>query len=255
MSRVHWSKTYLYKAGALDSPRRGVIRANSRTKELLGSPGPVNNSKLLGYPEFQAWLAKSSGVTKTSASPGVAAVPEAASPATATPHERLDAAFNELKRETLDTILEQAKAMDPSDFEKLVLQLLTRLGYGGAQGSATHLGQTGDGGIDGLINEDRLGLDRVYIQAKRWSGTVGAPEIQAFVGSLVGRQADRGVFLTTAEFSGPAQQYVRNIAHRVVLIDGPTLAELMWETNLGVSVQQTYALKIVDRDFFETSLD
>ena len=254
MSRVHWSKTYLGKAGALDSPRRGVIRANERTQQLVDSAGPINNSVLMAYPEFQAWLTHSAGAT-TGGPAADGPKPTEAVIEKLTPYERLEEAFDELRSETLDALLARVKAMEPTDFEKLVVQLISRLGYGGPFGSAEHLGHTGDGGVDGLIKEDRLGLDRVYLQAKRWSTSVGSPEIQGFVGSLVGQQADRGIFITTSSFSAPAREYVKNIAHRVVLVDGRALVELMWDTNLGLSTQQNYELKTIDTDFFDSDLE
>ncbi|MFN8584799.1 MAG: restriction endonuclease [Dehalococcoidia bacterium] len=255
-SRVLWSKTYLSKAGALDNPRRGTIRPNERTRELVARSGPINNRTLMQYPEFQAWVTKSTRVGEDKAEVGTPELTSEIGAADVTPHERLDAAYSELRRDVLDTLLERVKQLHPTDFEKLVLELLQRLGYAGTRGSKNHLGRTGDGGVDGMINEDRLGLDRVYIQAKRrTTDTVGAPEIQGFVGSLVGQRADRGVFITTSTFSAPAVEYVRSIAHRVVLIDGAQLSELMWETNLGLSEQRTYPIKAIDTDYFESSLD
>lgn len=252
MSRVHWSKTYLSKAGAIDSPRRGVIRSNARTEELLALDTPIGKGTLFRYAEFRAWLSKAAdedGTQETDAASVIGAL-ETETP----PLEALEAAHRQLRQETTDDLLERVQVMDPTAFEKLVLQLLRRLGYGGPFGSAEHLGKTGDGGVDGLIKEDRLGLDRVYLQAKRWTNNVGAPEIQAFVGSLVGHQADRGVFITTSGFSTPAHEYVSNIAHRVVLIDGARLAELMWDTGLGLSTVQTYEVKAIDSDFFDNEL-
>lgn len=140
--------------------------------------------------------------------------------------------------------------MSPAFFENMVVQLMVRLGYGGAEGRGTRIGRSGDGGVDGIISEDKLGLDVVYLQAKRWENPVGRPTVQAFVGSLEGFRAKKGVIITTSQFTGDARSYVENIEKRVVLIDGPMLAALMIDTGLGVTPEQTYVVSRVDSDFF-----
>jgi restriction system protein len=170
-----------------------------------------------------------------------------------TPREQLAAAIEEANAAVAAELLERTLEREPAFLERLVLKLLTAMGYGGPDGAAEHLGRSGDQGLDGVIRQDALGLDRVYIQAKR-NGTeqpVGRPEIQAFVGALQGAHADRGVFITTSRFTGEAQSYAEHVSVRLVLIDGIRLSDLMVAYNVGVQEEQTFTLKRVDEDFFE----
>lgn len=167
-------------------------------------------------------------------------------------NERLEEAFKELQRALKADLLEQIRAIDPFDFERVVLDVLVKMGYGGSREEAARVTQkSGDEGIDGVINEDRLGLDAVYVQAKRWQQNVGRRELQGFVGALVGQRANKGIFITSGEFAGTAHEFVKTIQHKVVLIDGDRLAELMIEFGIGVSEIGKYVIKRVDSDYFE----
>lgn len=249
-SRVHWAKTYLYKAGLIDAPRRGTIAANAETRRILATnPARVDKALLLTVPKFVEWLDRTVPEKET----GTSAIREPSDGAT--PREQLDRAYASLKHDVLDDLLERVREVEPAQFERLVVQLMTRLGYGGPLGGAEHLGGSGDGGVDGVIREDKLGLELVYLQAKRWKDPVSRPSVQSFVGSLEGFRSRKGVFITTSTFSREAREYVRQIEKRIVLIDGHELAELMYEAGLGVATDQTFELKSIDTDFFTNDLD
>lgn len=168
-----------------------------------------------------------------------------------TPIEAISVGYQRMREATQSDVLERAKAMPPERFERLVVDLLLRLGYGGTHGGGVPLGRTGDGGIDGIIQQDKLGLELIYIQAKRWQGTVGSSVVREFAGSIAARRAHKGVILTTATFSKDALADAERMSDRIVLIDGARLAELMFEVGLGVSVEATYEVKRVDSDYFE----
>ncbi|MBN1660977.1 MAG: restriction endonuclease, partial [Anaerolineae bacterium] len=169
-----------------------------------------------------------------------------------TPEEEIEAAHQRLDEGLAEQLLITVKGCSPRFFESLVIDLLVKMGYGGTRKDAGRaIGRTGDGGIDGIINEDRLGLDIVYVQAKRWQGTVGRPDIQSFVGALHGQHARKGVFITTSDFSQSARSYASTIDSKIILIDGQTLARLMIDYNVGVSPVATYELKRIDLDYFE----
>lgn len=167
-----------------------------------------------------------------------------------TPEELIATAFEQHRQTLEDELLVRVRGMDPYAFEGLVVDLLLKLGYGGALGDGRAIGRSGDGGIDGVIREDKLGLELVYIQAKRWSNSVGRPEVQAFIGSLEGLRARKGVFITTSGFTREARDYVERIEKRVVLIDGSELAHLMFDAGVGVSVIERYEVKTIDNDYF-----
>jgi restriction system protein len=168
-----------------------------------------------------------------------------------TPEEIIDAAYGELRSALADELVERVKAQTPEFFEDLVLDVLIAMGYGGTRADAAErLGRSGDGGIDGVIREDALGLDQIYVQAKRWGGSVGRPVIQGFVGALHGAHADRGVLITTSHFTPDATSYARNVPARVILIDGQHLAELMIDYGVGVTETTRYELKRIDGDYF-----
>lgn len=253
-SRVAWAKTYLKQAGLIDQPKRGVVRIASRGRQvLLGKPARIDNSLLAQFPEFIAFRNRTNapdrdrnGENDLSAGQVDLIAPVQA------PHERLEEAAKELAANLADDILSAIKGCSPAFFEELVVQLLLKMGYGGSRKEAGQaVGRTGDGGIDGVIAEDRLGLDSIYVQAKRWQGSVGEPDIRNFLGALVGRGASKGVFITTSGFSEPARTFAtRSIQQKIVLIDGERLAELMIEHDLGVSTVATYQVKRIDSDFF-----
>ncbi len=169
-----------------------------------------------------------------------------------TPEEEFEEAFMQLRQEVADELLDKVKSCSPAFFEKMVIDLLLAMGYGGSRQEAGEaIGGIGDEGIDGVINEDRLGLDRIYIQAKRWKGGVSRPEIQKFAGALQGKRAKKGVFITTGYFSQEAKQYVQQIDNKIILIDGRQLVDYMLEFNIGVSTAQSFDLKRIDNDYFE----
>jgi restriction system protein len=243
-NRVGWSKTYLAKAGLLDGSKRGVIRITDRGREaLLAHPGRIDIAFLKKFPEFEAF--------RTAVSVKSAAGNEDTA-LNATPEELIEDSYRRLQARLAEEVLTRVRQVSPARFEAIVLDVLLAMGYGGSRPDAGRaVGRSGDGGIDGLINEDTLGLDVVYIQAKRWEGVVGRPVVQAFVGSLEGQRARKGVLITTSSFTSEAQQYTAMIDKRVILIDGARLAQLMIEHGVGVSVEQSYDLKRIDLDFFD----
>jgi restriction system protein len=234
------------KAGLLSTPRRAHYQISERGLSLLASrPNRVDLTVLGRYPDFVEWKERSDA-TRT-AKPA----PAAAAGASLTPEESLDSAYLGLRQTIEADLLDHAKALSPAFFEKLVVQLLVAMGYGGSLKDAGQaIGRSGDGGIDGIIKEDKLGLDVIHIQAKRWQNTVGRPEIQSFAGSLDGVKAKKGIFITTSGFSPEARAYAEKIEKRIVLIDGERLAGLMFEHGVGVTRVVTYEVKRVDTDYF-----
>lgn len=248
-NRVHWAKFYMSKAGLIESPKRGILVASATGKALLATrPQQINVALLKTYPAFEEYyrqFGRSEAMNEASAA-------TTAKESASTPEEQIDAAHAvlnvALKADLLQRVLEQS----PSFFEHLIVELLVAMGYGGSHADAAgKLGKSGDGGIDGVIDEDRLGLDRIYVQAKRYaSAIVGRPEIQGFVGSLVGVSASKGVFVTTSTFSRQAIDYAKGLQQRVILIDGNRLSELMIEFGVGVRVSRVVEVKRLDEDFF-----
>lgn len=247
-SRVGWAKTYLKKAELLLQPKRGMVQISPKGVTLLGQNPPNINSKFLE--QFEAFkIFRTAG--RAAQDDTVAAVQDRVLAPEQTPDEVMEAANLQLRAALSDEVLERVKASPPAFFEQLVVQLLIRMGYGGSREEAGRaVGRSNDGGIDGIINEDRLGLDAIYLQAKRWEGLVGRPEIMKFVGALAGQRATKGVFITTSWYTQEAKDYASSSQYKVVLIDGARLAELMIEHDLGVSVAATYQLKRIDSDFF-----
>ena len=245
-NRLGWTRTYMKKAGLLASPKRGVFRVTDRGLQTLAANPPRIDARYLEqFPEFMAFREASRPANV------VTDVPESM-PSRATPEESIEAAHQGLRVQLGQELLARILACSPSFFEQLVVELLVKMGYGGSRRDAgERIGQTGDGGIDGLIKEDRLGLDTIFIQAKRWQGTVGRPEIQKFVGALQGQRAKKGVFITTSGYTAEASDYVSRIDTKVVLIDGQQLSGLMIDFDVGVSVAAAYLVKRVDSDYFE----
>ncbi len=243
-NRVGWARTYLKKAGLLSSPKRAHFQITQKGQDVLkAKPNTINVAFLKQYPEFLEFQTKSNKAGPTTA--GLSEEQEI------TPEESMEASYIKLRDDLADELLETIKSCTPSFFERLVVDLLVKMGYGGTRKDAgMAIGRSGDGGIDGIIKEDRLGLDVVYIQAKRWEGTVGRPEIQKFAGALLGQQARKGVFITTSSFSKEAKNYTSAIDSKIVLIDGEMLAELLIDFDLGVSPVAVYSLKRVDLDYF-----
>jgi restriction system protein len=245
-NRVGWSKTYLKKAGLLDSPKRAVISITSRGLDVLSkNPAKIDQALLKTFPEFLEFQ-NLKHEEKEIASPG--------DPFLGTPEDHLAEAFIKIRSALAQELLEKVLSMTPQFFERLVVELLVQMGYGGSlkdAGKATRL--TKDEGIDGVINEDKLGLDIIYIQAKKWKpgNTVGRPDVQSFVGALAGHGAKKGVFITTSSYTKEAREYQPKNDTKIVLIDGDQLAQLMMDYGLGVTTQTVYEVKKLDGDYFE----
>lgn len=244
-NRVAWARSYFKQAGLVENTRRGFFKISQRGLDLLKTtPQKINIKLLEQYPEFIEFRNARKDVNEIE--PVIIDEPEKQ-----TPEEQLENAYKILSDNLASEIIQLVKSCTPNFFERLVVELLLAMGYGGTRvGAGRAIGQSGDGGIDGIIDEDRLGLDAIYIQAKRWEGVVGRPEIQKFVGALQGQRAHKGVFITTSDFTKEAQEYVKNISNKVVLINGFSLARLMIENNVGVSVATTYQVKKIDSDYF-----
>jgi restriction system protein len=251
-NRVHWAKFYMSKAGLITSPRRGRFIASDEGRKVLApNPQRIDVALLLEYPAFKDFYRTSSGEGNTETASNAAVAPPSAT--TNTPEDQIEAAYHTVQTALRADLLQRILQNSPSFFETVIVNLLVEMGYGGSHiNAATQLGRSGDGGVDGVINEDRLGLDRVYIQAKRYAPTnpVGRPEVQAFVGSLVGLGAAKGVFVTTSTFSSQAREFVKHLSQRVILIDGSRLGDLLIEHNVGVRVSRIVEFKRVDEDFF-----
>ena len=243
-SRTGWALTYLYKAGAVSRPKRGTYVITDRGRSLLAENlTEVTNQTLERFDEFVDF--------RTRESKDEDLLSEPAKRSTETPEEALETAYQQLRSNLETDLLEQIKASSSEFFEYLVVDLLVKMGYGGTLKDAGQaVGKSNDGGIDGIIKEDRLGLDAIYIQAKKWEDVVSRPEIQKFAGALQGRRARKGVFLTTSSFSKGAIEYVGMIESKIVLIDGNRLASLMIDHGVGTSTVTTYELKQIDMDYF-----
>lgn len=259
-SRAHWARTYLAKAGLLTSPKRNVHVVTERGRAvLLQNPPKIDNAFLARFEGFTEWIdqsAKASGDLRAKSEAGL--TPASIVDVTPfddrqTPEDAMDAASRLLTAALRDELLSLIYQLSPQRFEKLILELLAAMGYGGGnadRGLMTKV--TGDGGIDGIIKEDALGLDAVYIQAKRYAADrkIGRPDIQQFIGSLTGESATKGVFVTTSDFSREAHDYLQRVQQRVVLINGQRLAQLMIAHGVGVRVRQTYLIQSIDEDYF-----
>jgi len=246
-NRVGWARSYLKQAGLLASPRRGYFTITEQGQSLLAEkPDKVNVSVLERYPAFLEFRARRRDKSNDSETPTIETTTS-----TDTPEDSLASAYRTLRRNLEQELLDAVTESSPTFFERMVVDLLVKMGYGGnRQDAGRALGKSGDGGIDGIINEDRLGLDVTYIQAKKWDATVGRPEIQKFAGALQGQRARKGVFITTSNFSKEAIEYASAIDSRIILIGGNQLAALMTEHNLGVSVVGQYEVKKLDTDYF-----
>jgi restriction system protein len=209
---------------------------------MAQEPSKVDVKYLERFPEFIEFRARKRDKEGIGEDEGISE---------ATPDESLEAAYQKVRKDLEQQLLKQVKQSSHALFEKLVIDLLVKMGYGGTRRDAGRaVGKTGDGGIDGIINEDRLGLDTIYIQAKRWDGVVGRPEIQKFAGALQGQRAKKDIFITTSNFTSDAHDYVSRIDSKIVLIDGELLAQLMIDHNVGVSTSATYDIKRIDSDYF-----
>ena len=245
-NRVAWAKTHLKNAGLIENPLRGKVSiSEAGRKVLLQKPPTINCKFLKQFPSYLTFIGQTPGEDDQGEE-------EAIIESTQTPLELMDASFNTLRKATAEDLIAKLKACSPGFFEQVVVRLLHAMGYGSVTGDASVTGKPGDGGIDGIIREDKLGLDVVCIQAKRWDGSVGRPVIQGFVGSMDYIRAKKGVILTTSQFTKDALDFVDRIeGKKVVLIDGAKLAELMIEHNVGVKPTRLYELKEVSNDFFD----
>ncbi len=252
-NRVGWALTYLYRAGLLARPRRSTYRLTQRGRQALSEhPDRIDNSVLGKFEEFQEFRSRDAEPPPRPR-PDLARQRQHQLPVAdeATPEERAAVAYRELRSTLASDLLERVAEQSPEFFEDLVLDVLHAMGYGGSrEDAAERLGRSGDEGVDGVIREDKLGLDLIYVQAKKWANPVGRPEIQRFVGALHGQRAGKGVFITTSSFSREAISYADGVTPRVILMDGPELAQLMIDYGVGVSVATTYEIKRVDLDYF-----
>ena len=247
-SRVGWAVTYLKKSGLIESPKRSQNRITAEGSRVASLPDvKVNNRYLRQYPsfvEFQGGKSQNSSNQIT--------IPIDQNLSELSPEEQLDSAALSLQQSRADDLLDKLKTVSPSFFERIVVDLLVSMGYGGSvKDAGKTIGKSGDGGVDGIIKEDKLGLDTIYIQAKRWEGTVGRPEVQKFAGALQGFRARKGVFITTSSYSNDALDFVKNIDSKIVLIDGAELSRLMIEYGVGVGVQRVVKVMRLDGDYFE----
>lgn len=248
-NRVGWSRTYLSKSGLLEMTRRSYYKISERGKaELASNPTRIDMKYLEKFPEYVDFREREGPRRKGQESDATEEIQKATGK---TPEEILEYAYQEIRDNLAQELLALVKKSPPAFFEQLVVELLVNMGYGGSRRDAARaVGQSGDEGIDGIIDEDRLGLDIIYIQAKRWESIVSRPEIQKFVGALMGKRARKGIFITTSSFTNEALNYVSNIDSKVVLIDGKRLADFMIDYDIGVNESAVYKLKRVDSDYF-----
>lgn len=247
-NRVGWARTYIKHALLIDYVQRGQFRITDRGRQVLAEkPKRIDNAFLRRFPEFVEFQRRSQTPATEENNSTVSAVE------TDTPDDLMATGYLNRRRQIEQDVLAKVKSCSPEFFERLVVKLLTAMGYGGSLADAGKaIGKSGDGGVDGVIKEDKLGLEQIYIQAKRWdSATVGRPEIQKFVGALHGKRARKGIFLTTSAFTKDAHEYASGLETKVILIDGQQLAELMFDHEVGVSTESKYIVKRIDNDFFE----
>ena len=248
-NRLGWAKTYLDKAGLIMTVKRGVYRLTDDGRRLLAQkPDHVSKQVLLQFDGFRTFIQQRHDDQSTE----VAEVVTVADPS-ATPEETLEESYQAIRKKVEADLLDAVKQASPQFFEKLVVELLVKMGYGGTledAGRALAVGRSHDGGIDGIIKEDHLGLDAIYVQAKRWQATVGRPEVQAFAGSLEGERGRKGIFLTTSTFSNEAREFVKRIEKKIVLVDGPQLAGYMFDFGIGVNAVSNFEIKRLDGDYF-----
>lgn len=251
-NRLGWAKAYMKKAGLLDSPKRAIYVITERGKDLLKeNPTEINAQFLTRYPEFREFKS----VKKTKDSGGIATngnQPEIIPGKT--PEESLEDAYQILHSELARELLSVIKSCSPAFFEKLIVDLLIKMGYGGSRVDAGQaLGRSGDEGIDGIIKEDKLGLDTIYLQAKKWNYVVPIKEIRDFTGALASKKARKGIFITTSSFPQSVHEFVKQVEYRIILMDGEQLANLMIENNVGLTTINEYKVKRIDTDYFEES--
>jgi restriction system protein len=243
--RINWARQYFRRALFIEIPQNGTYRITDRGKEYLKNHKSLTIDDLMEYPEYAAY----NTARKHKASTGKMTVTTSSD---LTPTEQLEQAFESIENDLAADLLAKVMEQTPEFFERLVVDLMVKMGYGGSFADSAKVTQlSNDEGIDGIIYEDKLGLDKIYIQAKRWSNQVGRPVIQQFAGALVGQNATKGVFITTSQYSKEARQYVIGLHQKIVLIDGKELARYMIEYNVGVSTKRVYEVKKIDTDYFE----
>ena len=246
-NRMGWARTYLFKAGLLDRPRRAIyVISDNGKKLLLNPPTAIDADYLRSYDRFNDFFP-----ANAARSDKAQLVVQNDSDDELTPEEQIEKGVIRIQHELRGEVLDRVKQLPPEGFEQLVLRLLVGMGYGGSMADVQGVARGADGGVDGVVNQDHLGLDRIYIQAKRWEGSVGRPVIQGFVGALAGVGASKGVIMTTSTFAQPAQEYVRTLTdRRIVLVDGQRMSDLMLKHGIGVSTKQTFTIQKMDEDFF-----
>ncbi len=254
-NRVYWAASYLKHTDLLSYPQKGYLRITDAGKKVLKNPPDKINIKYLGnFEPFKEWqaLIKANKLTKNDSESAGQSDNEEITLTTETPDEKIENSYSELTSMLKTELIEKIKSCSPKFFERLVVDLLLKIGYGGSQAEAGEvISKSNDGGIDGIIKEDRLGLDTIYIQAKKWENMVQISQVRDFAGALLAKKAKKGIFITTSSFPDSARQFVASIDPRIVLIDGEQLAELMIEHDLGESVKRTYQIKKPDTDYYE----
>ncbi|MFM2172986.1 MAG: hypothetical protein RLZZ54_913 [Cyanobacteriota bacterium] len=244
-NRMGWARTYLFKAGLIERPRRATYVISQSGKDLLSNPPAAIDAEFLrSYEQFNDFISTTRNGKQDLIESGDI-------DDDLTPEEQIEKGVRRIQRELQDEVLDRVKQLPPEGFEQLVLRLLVGMGYGGSMEDVQGVARGADGGVDGVVNQDHLGLDRIYIQAKRWEGSVGRPVIQGFVGALAGVGASKGVIMTTSTFAQPAQEYVKTLTdRRIILVDGKRMSELMLKHGIGVSTKQTFVIRRMDEDFF-----
>ena len=244
-NRVGWAATYLYRCGLLERPRRAHYRITERGRDVLASnPDRIDLNVLGQFEEFEEFRQRS-----RSREPDESQMPVATDDSE-TPEEQMEDASRELRSALAADLLDRVREQSWQFFEDLVLDVLRATGYGGPRGATERLGRSGDEGVDGVIREDALGLDLIYVQAKKWANNVQRPDIQRFFGALHGQGATKGLFITTSDFSPQAREYADSVTPRVILVSGQQLAELMIDHGVGVTVEHAYEVKRLDLDYF-----
>jgi len=248
-NRLGWARTYLKKAGLVTSPKRAHFKISDTGLALLNEkPTKITSKFLTRYDDFVEFQS----LKKTKTDKGVVAQTQLENVTDQTPEESLEYAYQKLHSELSKELLSIVKTCTPSFFEKLVIDLLITMGYGGSRKEAGKaMGKSGDGGIDGIINEDKLGLDVIYLQAKRWDNAVPVKEIRDFTGALASKKAKKGIFITTSSFPKSVYEFVGQVEYKIILIDGERLTNLMIEHSVGLSTISTYHVKTIDSDYFE----
>ena len=243
-NRVGWARTYMKKAGLVSTTRRGYFKITELGQKILSEkPSKIDVPFLRQFDDFIKFQTVKRNRIEKSEKKETADYQ--------TPEEKLENAYDSIRESLASELLQTVKNNSPDFFEQLVIDLLVKMGYGGSkQDAGKAVGKSGDGGIDGIIKEDKLGLDVIYIQAKRWENTVGRPEIQKFAGALQGQRAKKGIFISTSDFTSNAREYAAKIENKIILIDGEHLSQLMIDHNIGVTPVASYELKKIDSDYF-----